>query len=187
MRIPISAKLIVLTTLLLVSVTVAIAIQSSSYFEKTSIQREESINLDYASAKSNEVENLLSNLVGKTQVSSTLLMKSNEAQSEFAFNFNQEPDMLGIEIYESQAGGSVTTRSSQVKEEEFIKQKVDKTYFTQLKQKMPFPFKSVFQGQIEVLNWSHAQKPSILVVGIPLIKDSFGRITHVAVGYFKLA
>ncbi len=52
---------------------------------------------------------------------------------------------------------------------------------------MPFPFKSVFQGQIELLNWSQAQKPSILVVGIPLIKDSFGRITHVAVGYFKLA
>ncbi len=187
MRIPISAKLIVLTTLLLVSVTVAIAIQSSSYFEKTSKQREESINLDYASAKSTEVENLLTSLVGKTQVASTLLMKSQDAASEFKLNFNQEPDMLGVEIYESQAGGSITTRSSEIKEEEFIKQKVDKTYFAQLKQKMPFPFKSVYQGQVEVLNWSHSQKPSILVVGIPLIKDPFGRITHVAIGYFKLA
>ena len=187
MRIPISAKLIILTTFLLVVVTVWIAIQSSSYFEKTSMQREESINLDYASAKSSEVENLLFTLVGKTQVSSSLLMKSSDPASEFYFNFNQEPDMLGVEIYESQVGGSVTTRSSQIKEEEFIKQKVDKTYFAQLKQKMPFPFKSVFQGQIEVLNWSQAQKPSILVVGIPLVKDTFGRITHVAIGYFKLA
>ncbi len=187
MRIPISAKLIILTTVLLVVVTIAIALTSSNYFEKTSLQREESINLDYASAKSSEVENLLSTIVGKTQVSSSLLMKSNETASEFQFNFNQEPDMLGIEIYESAVGGSVTAKSSQIKEDEFIKQKVDKSYFTQLKQQMPFPFKSVFQGQIEVLNWSQAQKPAILVVGIPLVKDTFGRITHVAVGYFKLA
>ena len=187
MRVPISAKLIVLTTSLLVVVTGMIAITSSNYFEKTSKQREESINLDYASAKSTEVENLLAVAVGKTQVSSAMLMKSSDANSEFALNFNQEPDMIGIEIYESPIGGSITTRASQIKEEEFIKQKVDKSYFTQLKQKMPFPFKSVFGGQIEVLNWSQPQKPALLVVGIPLIKDSFGRITHVALGYFKLA
>jgi adenylate cyclase len=187
MRVPISAKLIVLTTLLLVSVTVAIAIQSSSYFEKTSKQREESINLDYASAKSTEAENLLTSLVSKTQVSATLFMKATDAASEFQINFNQEPDMMAIEIYESPVGGAITTRASQVKEEEFIKQKVDKSYFAQLKQTMPFPFKSVFTGQIEVLNWSQAQKPAILVLGIPLIKDTYGRITHVALGYFKLA
>lgn len=188
MRIPISVKLIVLTTLLLVGVTIAIALSSSSYFEKTSKQREESINLDYASAKSTEVENMFSSLVGKTQVASGLLMKSDAAGSEFQLNFNQEPDMMAIEVYETGAGGaSITTRSSQVKEEAFIKEKVDKSYFTQLKQTMPFPFKSVFQGQIEVLNWSQEKKPAIVAVGIPLIKDSFGRITHMAIGYFKLA
>lgn len=186
LRIPISAKLIFLTTLLLIGVTVPIAFQSSKYFENTSRQREENINLDYAAAKSTEVENVLSSIVGKAQVSAALLMKGSAEGSEFAVNFAQDSEILALEIYD-QSSGSIVTKHSKVKEEEFIKEKVDQTYFTSLKQKMPFPFKSVFQGQIEVLNWSQPQKPAILAVGLPLIKDEFGRITHAAIGYFKLS
>jgi adenylate cyclase len=187
MRIPISAKLIGMTTLLLILVTGLIAIKSSNYFEQTSKQREESINLDYASAKSTEIENILSSLVGRTQSLSALLMKSDSEGSEFQLNFNQDVDVMALEVYESPIGNAVVVKASQVKEDAFIKEKVDKSYFAQVKQQMPFPFKSVFQGQIEVLNWSQPQKPAMMALGIPLIKDSFGRITHVAVGYFKLA
>ena len=118
LRIPISAKLIFLTTLLLIGVTVPIAFQSSKYFENTSRQREENINLDYAAAKSTEVENILSSIVGKSQVSAALLMKGAAEGSEFAVNFAQDSEILALEIYD-QSSGSIVTKHSQVKEEEF--------------------------------------------------------------------
>lgn len=188
MRVPISVKLILLSFTLLIAVTISIAIQSSKYFEQTSKQREESINLDYAAAKSTEVENLLGSLVSKTQVAASLLMKSDDLapSSEFQINFKQENDLLALEIYTANNGQLVTARS-QVKGDEFIKEKVDKSYFVSLKQKMPFPFKTVMQGQVEVVNWSQFQKPAILALGIPLIKDDYGRVSHMAIGFFRLA
>jgi len=81
----------------------------------------------------------------------------------------------------------MTTLKSQVKEEEFQNEKVDSTYLQSLKQKMTFPFKTVMQGQIEILNWSQVGKPALLAIGIPLIKDDYGRITHMALGFFRLS
>lgn len=188
MRVPISAKLILLTFTLLIAVTTIIAIQSSRFFENTSKQREESINLDYAAAKSTEIENLLSSLVSKTQITANLLMKSEGVTptQDFQINFKQENDLLALEIY-SNVSGQITTLQSQLKEDEFIKEKVDKSYFQSLKTKMPFPFKNVMQGQIEILNWSQPQKPSLAAIGIPLVKDNYGRITHMAIGYYRLS
>ena len=188
MRIPISAKLILLSFTLLITVATLIAIQSSNYFEKTSKQREESINLDYAAAKSTEVENLLSSVVDKTQVAASLLMKSetDTPSQDFQINFKKENDFLALEIYSS-LNGAMTTLKSQVKEEEFQNEKVDSTYLQSLKQKMTFPFKTVMQGQIEILNWSQVGKPALLAIGIPLIKDDYGRITHMALGFFRLS
>lgn len=188
MRIPISAKLILLSFALLIGVTTLIAIQSSKYFESTSKQREESINLDYAAAKSTEVENLLSSIVGKTQVTASLMMKSEGTTTtqDFQINFKQENDLLALEIYNS-ANGSISTLHSQAKDEEFQKEKVDKSYLETLKKTMSFPFKTVMQGQIEVLNLSYPQKPAILAVGIPLVKDNYGRITHMAIGFYRLS
>ncbi|MFN8847109.1 MAG: adenylate/guanylate cyclase domain-containing protein [Bdellovibrionales bacterium] len=188
MRIPISAKLILLSFTLLILVTTLIAIQSSNFFERTSKQREESINLDYAASKATEVENLLTSLVGKTQVTANLLMKSESGvpSVDFTINFKQENDLLALEIYSS-LGNETQVLQSQVKPEEFIKEKVDASYLSQLKQKMVFPFKNVFNGQVEVLNWSQPNKPAILAIGIPLVKDNFGRITHLAVSYYRLA
>lgn len=51
MRMPISIKLVVITVSLLLGVTTIIAYMASSYFQKTSQQREESINVDFAVAK----------------------------------------------------------------------------------------------------------------------------------------
>ncbi len=188
MRIPISAKLIMLSFTLLIVVTTLIATQSSKYFENTSKQREESINLDYAAAKSTEVENLLNSFIGKTQTAATLLMKSNNQSpsQEFQLNFGQENDFLALEIYSSQ-DGAMTTLFSQVKEDEFIKEKVDKNYLHSVKAKMRFPFKNVMQGQIELQNWSFPNKPALVAIGIPLVKDTYGRISHIAVGFYRLS
>ncbi|MFN8791585.1 MAG: adenylate/guanylate cyclase domain-containing protein [Bdellovibrionales bacterium] len=188
MRVPISAKLILLSFTLLITVATLIAIQSSNFFEETSKQREESINLDYAAAKSTEVENLLSSIVDKTQVAASLLMKSETEtpSQDFQINFSKENDFLALEIYSSQ-NGAMRTLKSQAKEEEFQKEKVDASYLQALKQKMTFPFKTVMQGQIEILNWSQAGKPALLAIGIPLMKDDYGRITHMALGFFRLS
>lgn len=188
MRIPISAKLILLSFTLLITVTTLIAIQSSKFFEKTSKQREESINLDYAAAKATEVENLLTSLVGRTQATANLLMKADASgpSVDFNINFKQENDLLALEILNT-GNGNPQVLHSQTKPEEFAKEKVDLSYLNQLKTQMAFPFKNVLQGQIEVVNWSQAKKPALLVIGIPLVKDPYGRITHIAMSFYRLS
>lgn len=188
MRIPISAKLILLSFTLLILATTLIAIQSSSYFEKTSKQREESINLDYAASKATEVENLITSLVGRTQVTANLLQKSDpqNLSQDFKINFDQENDLLALEIY-SLNGNQQKLVVSQAKPNEFAKEKVNVSYLELIKKKMVFPFKNVFQNQIEIVNWSEKQKPALVVIGIPLVKDSFGRIIQMAVSYYRLS
>ncbi len=188
MRIPISAKLILLIFSLLIAVTTMIAITSSTFFESTSKQREESINLDYAASKATEIENLLSGLVGRTQVTANLLSKSEvgSPSQDFQINFKQESDLLALEIYSLNENEQKQTYS-QTKPEEFAKEKVDVSYLDLLKTKVAYPFKNVFQGQIEIINVSFPQKPALVAIGIPLVKDQYGRIINIAISYYRLS
>ena len=94
MRIPISIKLIVITIALLIGVTVPIALRSSKYFENTSREREETLNLDFAKARATEVDNILTNLYDKSKTTSLMLYKmvgqENIINEDFEINFKRE-------------------------------------------------------------------------------------------------
>ncbi|MCS6839110.1 MAG: adenylate/guanylate cyclase domain-containing protein [Bdellovibrionaceae bacterium] len=63
MRIPLSIKLVVVTMVLVVSVTVTVAFIASMYFEDTARKREESINLDMVTSKGLVVQSELNRLI----------------------------------------------------------------------------------------------------------------------------
>src|SRR5688572_10485218 len=102
MRIPISVKLIMMTIIMLIGVTVPIALKSSEFFENTSKQREESINLDFAAARATEIENILSNLKDKIGTTGMVLYQmstqNNVVNQDFEINFNRDKNFIALEI-----------------------------------------------------------------------------------------
>lgn len=190
MRIPIAIKLIVITVLLLVGVTIPIALRSSTFFENTSRTREESINLDFAAAKATEIENILNNLVDKTKNTASILYKmtgqENAVNPDFDLGFQRDKAFIAIEIYKIE-GTAVQRIAQRVKEDLLKTFKLDINYMTQVRASQQFPFRSVAQGTLEIQNASYAKGPPMFTIGIPLIKDDQGRITHIALADVELA
>jgi len=190
MRLPISIKLIILTSLLLLGVTIPIALQSSKYFEKVARQREENVNLDSAAGRAAEVENILGNLLYKTKSTALTLMnlvKDKKTQSdELDLNFERVGDFLAIEILEVDGSG-FRQIASRVKKQISDVDKTQPNFFLDLRANEQFPLRSVSQGNIEVVNGSLKNAPPIFTIGIPIVKNAQGKITHVALADFQLA
>jgi len=209
MRVPISVKLILITAFLLLVVTVPMALVISKYFEKTSRQREENVNLDYASAKAKEVENILSGTAERTVATAGRLMKSlqetnpmagpeptesktstpspiRNSSAEFDKEFVRDKSIIAIEI--QKADGSVVARRTN---DQLLKTlcddgKCDAKSLILARQQQHFPFESVKHGQIEFQNATFNGGPGIFTVGIPLVKDSEGQVTHIAIADIAL-
>ena len=191
MRIPISIKLILITVLLLLGVTIPIAMRSSEFFENTSRQREENVNLDFAAARSTEVENILNNLVQRTQSTASVLLKMTSSgqmsNPEFDLNFKNDKNLISLEVLKVD-GSSMTSVARRTKED-YLKEnyKLDSQWINIIRSKQHFPLQSVTKGQFEVQNASFDKGPGLFTIGIPLVKDDEGRITHIALADVQLA
>lgn len=184
MRIPISVKLISITVLLLLVVTVPIALVSSNYFENTSRRREENVNLDYAAARATEVENILNGVVDKTKANASLLYKMAQdptvVSGDFEQNFMRDKNFYALEILRID-GSSITSVKKRVKED-LLKDvcKCDPAILANVRSWQQFPILSVAKGTLEIQNATFKGGPSMFTVGIPLVKDANGKITHIA-------
>jgi adenylate cyclase len=185
MRIPISTKLVMLTVLVLLVATIPIALRTSQIFAKSSMQREEYSNQAFAASRAIEVENILSSIVDKAKTSASILYKSATNPSvisadEFEMNFTKDKRFISMEILKLQ-GTTVELVSRRVKEE-FLKTafKMGPEYISQVRDQQKFPIRSVAQGAVEIRNASYARGPAMFTIGLPLVKDPQGRITHVA-------
>lgn len=185
MRIPISVKLITITVLLLLVVTVPIALVSSKYFENTSRQREENINLDYAAARATEVENILQSFVDKTRNNASQLYKMTTDQKEksedLELGFMRDKSFYSIEVLKID-GASVSSVARRVKED-LVKEvcKCDPKIMNNIRAWQKFPLPSVVKGTLEIQNGTFTGGPSIFTIGLPLVKDANGKITHIAI------
>jgi adenylate cyclase len=185
MRIPISTKLVMLTVLILLVATIPIALRTSQIFAKSSMQREEFSNQAFAASRATEVENILSSIIDKSKASASILYKSatNPAAlttDEFEMNFTKDKRFLSMEILKLQ-GSSVELVSRRVKED-YLKTafNVDPDYISRMRDQQKFPIRSVSQGSVEIRNASFSKGPAMFTIGLPLVKDQQGRITHVA-------
>lgn len=191
MRIPIATKLITITITILLLATVPIALKSSDYFEKTSSQREDFANLESASSKAKEVENIFGSFVDKTKTLSTGLMKSTSidnkaALEEFQFNFDKDKNFVSIEIYEMH-NNSPKLIVRKTKDSKLSSFQLKEQYISYVRSWQKFPFLDVATGNIEIKNASFPKAPSMISVGIPLVKNEQGKITHIAIADILLS
>ncbi|WP_374035168.1 adenylate/guanylate cyclase domain-containing protein [Bdellovibrio bacteriovorus] len=190
MRIPISTKLITVTILILVAATGTITWISSSYFEKKAAEQVDIANLESAAAKAKEIENIIANLVDKTRVTASLLTKRTNEQAEtgdnFDFNFTKDKNFISLEVLKLD-GTSVETVARRVKEDVLKSYGLNSTYMIHVRSWQKFPIRSVAQGSIEIKNATYPKAPAMITIGIPLIRDEQGKITHVALADVTLA
>lgn len=190
MRIPISTKLITVTILILVAATGTITWISSSYFEKKAAEQTDIANLESAAAKAKEIENIIGNLVDKTRVAASLLAKGASSQEstgdDFDFNFVKDKNFVALEVLKLD-GSSVETLARKVKDDLLAPYGLTSTYMIHLRSWQKFPIRSVAQGTIELKNASYPKGPALITIGIPLIRDEQGKITHIALADVTLA
>lgn len=190
-RIPISAKLIVITILLLIGVTAPIALRSSKFFEDTSRQREESINLDFAAARATEIENILATLYDKSKTTALILYKmagqENVINEDFEINFQRDKAFIAMEILKID-GSTVVSVAKRVKEDVLKAAGADANYITYVRSWQQFPLRNVTQGKFEIQNASYSKGPAMFTIGIPIVTDPVTKkITHVALIDIELA
>ncbi|MBO9667836.1 MAG: HAMP domain-containing protein [Bdellovibrio sp.] len=184
MRIPISTKLITVTILILVAATGTITWISSNYFEKKAAEQVDIANLESAAAKAKEVDNIIASLVDKTRTSGSMLIKGANAapgtvNEDFDFSFAHDKNFVALEILKLD-GSAVETVARKVKEDVLKPFNLNGTYFINLRAWQKFPLRSVAEGSIEIKNASYPKAPAMITIGIPLVKDATGKITHIA-------
>lgn len=189
MRIPISTKLISVTILILVIATGTITWISSDYFEKKSAEQVDIANLEAAMAKSKEIDAITTSYVDKiTNYASTLLKESQAERidNSFDINFRKDRSIYSIEVIRI-GNGTVQTVAQRQKNELLGPFNLDSSYFIHLRAWQKFPFRAVSEGTIELVNASYTKGPALITVGIPLVKDAQGKISHIALADIALS
>jgi adenylate cyclase len=184
MRILISTKLITLTFCFLLVATISIALRTSQIFAKSSMQREEYSNQAYAASRATEVENILSSVVDKSKVAASILYKtttsSTTTNDEFELNFTKDKRFISMEILKIQ-GPTVELVVRRTKDD-FLKSSfgMGTDFIARIRNQQQFPVRNVAQGSVEIRNASFEKGPAMFTIGLPLVKDAQGRITHIA-------
>ncbi len=186
---PIFAQLVLLTLILLLSSAGLITFGNVDAFESTSKLREEDANRDQASARATEVERLLMHYIDKIKITGALLYKEyrdpREKQSSLDLTFRQDREFVSIEIVKSGQGAPIV--HERVTNREYLDQyKLPEDYISMLRQTNPFPVASVFAGEVEIRNTSIVQGAPLITIGIPFVKDAFGKITHILIADMRL-
>jgi adenylate cyclase len=178
MRIPISFKIIVLTVAIVIGATVLIAKQSSAFFKKVMIQREDYSNMSEAVARAKEVENLLNGALERAQIMGALMLKSNQ-DDQLTLNFNKDKNLVSFEVWKVK-GESFEFVGRKTKEDFFISLNQTGAWIADIRQKIPFPLRSVVQKNIEVRNSTWKGEVPLITLGLPLTKDENDIVTSVA-------
>lgn len=190
MRIPISTKLIAVTILILVAATGTITYISSDYFERRSSEQVDIANLESATGKAKEIENIITSLVDKTKLSASILLQgattNPEALKNFDANFSRDRNFVSLEVLKVD-GASYSTVISRVRDEVRSKYNLDNSYFQHVRSWQKYPLASITQGNLEIANASYPKGPAMFTVGIPLIRDDQGRTTHLAIANIDIA
>jgi len=186
---PIIIKLIILTSVMLVIVTLGISYKSSEQFESISTDREENINLDIADSASVEVDNLIQSYVDKINFYSVgSLNKSNVVEESRNISFHNDPEFYGLIIKNSE---EVKNQSNLIK---IVNKKNVKTeqeadldlVISKVSQFLSSKDNLSFEGKIQVYNMSYLGGFPIIAVGIPFLKNDVGQITSIAWGFIKI-
>lgn len=182
MRIPISAKIIGVTTFIILTAMVLVTKQSSDFFRKVMTQREEFSNFTEASLRAKQVETLLDGSLDKARNLSQILLKET-FEGLGQYKLPKDKNLVGIEIWQV-VEGRPQLYVKKVQEDFLIKNKLTPDFIDQVRSKKPFPMASVMQKNIE-LQFAEVN-PSVRVVsiGFPFSRDANNQVnTFVIAAY----
>lgn len=208
MKIPISIKLIIITSLLLIGVTVPVSIKTSSITKEKLVDAQQDNNIELAKAKSREIDHIFSGLKDKISLNGRLLLSLKETEEMLSTqasnanamqnynnlkrdidnNFNLDSFILGIEAYKFEnsmatklnAKYKAKTEANMVYNEQAVKyfRKYYPIYYTKIVEG---------KGNMILLNSSIKGYEPVLTIGLPLIRDAANKITHVVIADISLS
>lgn len=196
MRIPLSAKLILLVVAFLIAATVIFAQQSSELFETVLVQREEYSNMLQAGSRAGEVERLITGAVDRMQVIGTLMVQKEVAKIErerdgeteavrddndIFLNFYKDKGLISLEVLKVE-GGKTTSIGRQVKDEFLETQGQTEGFIDRLRALQSFPLDEVRKNKIVIRNASYPKGYPLVTIGIPLIRDDQDQVHFIALG-----
>ncbi len=190
-KIPIVAKLVVVSLALMLVATITIALQSSQYIESGSRDRESNNNGVQAKMIAATIEQLFNSIFYKAKVIGGILFKNYSSPEErsqaLELSFTTDDTIFGVHIYEMTPEGVI--EKYKIIKEDFLKEhSITEADLTNNKDKIGFKVASIFRTEDRViLNSSMPSGLLMLTAALPFAKDDSGRITHVAVIDLKLS
>lgn len=209
MKIPISIKLIVITSLILIGVTILVSMKTSTITRNKLIDAQQDNNIELAKAKSREIDHIFNSLKDKVTLNGRLLLSLKDAeimmskQSNNSFdvaqnynnlkkdidnNFSLDSYILGIEAYKFENSNAskinakykTKTDANLVYNENTVKYL--RTYF-------PISYTKIVEGKgnMILMNSSLKGYEPVITIGLPLIRDASNKITHVVVADISLS
>jgi adenylate cyclase len=190
---PIAVKLVVMITAILLSANLVVAIKTSEIFKEVSGKREEDINRSEADAHVASINAKLETLSEKSSLLAAMLLKvsmasagdnkeapSNSDRALLDETFKNDHDLVSLTVYAADPAG-VKIVGRLINPAYLESYKVEADYLDVLERKMSFPVAKVFSGASTLENRSMQKGVPLLTLGIPLAKDSLGKITQVVV------
>jgi adenylate cyclase len=201
MRVPIGVKLAIMTVLILLAVAIPSTQITSKNFAETVSRREENINLDSAAGRASHIESIVENWIDKTKGAAGTLLKTGDlsstgAASETDLGFYSDRTFFGVEV--RKVDGTVVKRvmkdallaelcgQSPSSTTNKVNRNCSVDGIGNIAERAGFPLASVIDGSIEVQNATLNNGPALFILGMPLIKDETGRITHIALAYVDI-
>lgn len=185
MRIPISIKLIFITVLLLIGVTIPVSIETSKLTSSKLVEFQQDNNLALAMGKARELNQLFNNLKDKVALNGRLLQSWKETnasdlnyQKDFESNFKLDSTLVGIEVFKYEGSGEVSIGSS-------YKKPFD-VRIAEHRKRTPLDKNAIKEGNFVVVNSSVESWDPIITIALPLIKINTA-ITHYVVADIDLS
>ena len=194
-RFPIAIKLILMTIILLACTTGLVAWRTSELVIEESAGQQRDANRAQAQSRGKEIEVTLANIVEKTQVFGTLLLRESvpknhslhdtSGKKTFKFQFKRDPEVIAITVFERNKAGfrAIGSIANPKLLKEFGK---SPKYLRFMNKKRPFQKSSVFGGKVSIVNRSIPGKVPLISIGVPLVKDDLNKVTHIAIADIKL-
>ena len=175
----------------MLAVAIPVSFKSAQLFKDITVESENTVILEQSSARANEVEQLLTSYIDKIKVVSALLLKEysnkQDREKDLQLTFRQDRDLVSVEVRSHRDNH----KNWRVVNENYLKDyKLDKSYIDRVsefqKKYNLFREAAVYAGQIEVRNASLQGGAPMLSIGVPIVTDAYGNITHIAVADIRL-
>lgn|GEM_PF-1467079 len=190
-RFPIGVKLAAVSIGILLVAMVPSALKTSDIFKSVSGKREEDSNRAQAESRSSEVAVVIEKVIEKIGFYGPLIIspadnatgQSQNNKSILFESFKNDGDIISLEVYKS---GNVRVGQTMFNGNHLKSFNLSEDFLRVIDKERPFQTAEVFGGSISIRNRSMQGGAPVLTIGVPLVKDDVGRVSHIGVANVRL-